>query len=87
MIPHLLELQPDFVGQSFVRSAADVQALRARLPGHLRIVAKIETRPAVEDIEAILEVADAIMVARGDLGVELPFEQVPIVQKCHARWC
>ena len=46
-----------------------------------RIVAKIETRPALDDIEAILESADAIMVARGDLGVELPFEQVPLAQK------
>jgi pyruvate kinase len=45
------------------------------------IVAKIETRPAVEDALAILDVADALMVARGDLGVELPFEDVPLVQK------
>ena len=80
-IGHLLELRPDFVGQSFVRSADDVQKLRSRLPPDVRIVAKIETRPAVEDIADILEVADAIMVARGDLGVELPFEQVPMVQK------
>jgi pyruvate kinase len=81
LIPHLLELEPDFVGQSFVRSADDIRELRARLPERMRIVAKIETRPAVERIAAILEVADAIMVARGDLGVELPFEQVPLVQK------
>jgi pyruvate kinase len=47
----------------------------------LPIVAKIETRPAVEDIEAILTQADAIMVARGDLGVELPIEEIPILQK------
>lgn len=81
LIPHLLELGPDFVGQSFVRSAADVELLRSRLPDDVRIVAKIETRPALEDIEAILASADAIMVARGDLGVELPFERVPLVQK------
>jgi pyruvate kinase len=81
LIPHLLELAPDFAGQSFVRSAADVRQLRSRLPGAIRIVAKIETRPALESIEEILEVADAIMVARGDLGVELPFEQVPLAQK------
>jgi pyruvate kinase len=80
-IPHLLELAPDFVGQSFVRCAADVRLLRSRIPDDIRIVAKIETRPAVEDIEAILEAADAVMVARGDLGVELPFEQVPLTQK------
>jgi pyruvate kinase len=81
VIPHLLEVAPDFVGQSFVRSAADVKLLRSRLPADMRIIAKIETRPAVDSIEDILEVADAIMVARGDLGVELPFERVPLTQK------
>jgi pyruvate kinase len=80
-IPHLLELQPDFAGQSFVRSATDVKTLRSQLPDDIQIVAKIETRPALEAIDEILEVADAIMVARGDLGVELPFEQVPLAQK------
>jgi pyruvate kinase len=81
VIPHLLEVKPDFAGQSFVRSAADVKLLRSRIPEAIRIVAKIETRPALENIEEILEAADAIMVARGDLGVELPFEQVPLAQK------
>jgi pyruvate kinase len=81
LVPHLLELEPDFVGQSFVRSATDVRQLRAWLPPDLRIVAKIETRPALDAIDGILAEADAIMVARGDLGVELPFEQVPLVQK------
>lgn len=81
LIPHLLELGPDFVGQSFVRSAADVELLRSWLPDDVHIVAKIETRPALDDIGAILAAADAIMVARGDLGVELPFERVPLVQK------
>jgi pyruvate kinase len=81
VIPHLLEIRPDFAGQSFVRSAADVKLLRSRIPDDIRIVAKIETRPALDDIEGILEVADGIMVARGDLGVELPFEQVPLAQK------
>jgi pyruvate kinase len=81
LLPHLLALEPDFVGQSFVCSAADVALLRSRLPAGIHIVAKIETRPALEGIEAILAVADAIMVARGDLGVELPFERVPLAQK------
>ena len=81
VIPHILEVMPDFAGQSFVRSAVDVRQLRSRIPETIRIVAKIETRPALENIEEILEAADGIMVARGDLGVELPFEQVPLVQK------
>jgi pyruvate kinase len=75
-------LAPDLVGQSFVRAAADVNGLRQALGSDgPRIVAKIETRPAVESIGAILEAADAIMVARGDLGVEIPYPEVPIVQK------
>lgn len=81
LIPRLMALEPDFVGQSFVRSAADVELLRSMLPPGMRIIAKIETRPALDDIKAILEAADGIMVARGDLGVELPFEQVPLAQK------
>jgi pyruvate kinase len=82
LLDELHGLEPDLVGQSFVRAGADVTALREALGGDgPRIVAKIETRPAVEAIDAILEVADAIMVARGDLGVEIPYEAVPIVQK------
>ena len=72
----------DLVAQSFVRSAADVTALRALMGERVvPIVAKIETRPAVRDIDSILAVADAIMVARGDLGVEVPLEEVPLIQK------
>jgi pyruvate kinase len=81
-IMRAVELEASYVGQSFVRSAADVAELRALLgrdgPG---IVAKIETRPAVEAFDSILEVADAVMIARGDLGVEMPYEQVPLIQK------
>jgi pyruvate kinase len=70
------------VAQSFVRRAADVAELRALLGSTgPPIVAKIETRPAVEDFDAICGVADAVMIARGDLGVELPYEEVPILQK------
>jgi pyruvate kinase len=82
LLDELRELEPELVGQSFVRAAADIDDLRAALgndPAH--IVAKIETRPAVEAIDAILGSAEAIMVARGDLGVEIPYEAVPIVQK------
>jgi pyruvate kinase len=80
--PRAVTLGADFVAQSFVRSAADVGELRDLLGRDgPPIVAKIETRPAVDDFDAICEAADAVMIARGDLGVELPFEEVPIVQK------
>ena len=71
----------DYVGLSFVQRPEDVADLRRRLPKGPLIVAKIEKDVALENIEAILSETDAVMVARGDLGVELPFEQVPIAQK------
>jgi pyruvate kinase len=77
-----LSVGADLVAQSFVRSASDVIGLRALMGERsIPIVAKIETRPAVDDIAAILGQTDAIMVARGDLGVELPMEEIPILQK------
>ena len=73
-----LELGADFVAQSFVRAPSDVRELRAAMGDqYVPIIAKIETRPAVTDIEGILVEADAVMIARGDLGVELPMEQIP----------
>ena len=82
MLRQVLELGVDLVAQSFVRDPSDIEELRDAM-GERRvpIVAKIETRPAVEDFERILDVADAAMVARGDLGVELPMEEIPLVQK------
>ncbi|MGH7482076.1 MAG: pyruvate kinase [Longimicrobiales bacterium] len=71
----------DYIGLSFVQRAEDVADLRRRIPEGPLIVAKIEKDTALADIEEILTAADAVMVARGDLGVELPFEQVPIAQK------
>jgi pyruvate kinase len=71
----------DYVGLSYVRRAEDIAALRALLPAHVRVVAKIEKDTALEDVDRIAEAADAVMVARGDLGVELPFELVPLAQK------
>jgi len=71
----------EFVGISFVRKAEDVESVRSLVPPDTALVAKIETTPAVDDLERILMAADGIMVARGDLGVELPFEKVPITQK------
>jgi pyruvate kinase len=77
-----LDLGVDFVAQSFVRGPEDVTALRSLMGDRaVPIVAKIETKPAVEAIEAILQVTDALMVARGDLGVELPMEEIPLLQK------
>lgn len=71
----------DYLAVSFVRRAADVEAVRALVPPGVRLVAKIENAMALPNLEGIIEAADAIMVARGDLGVELPFEQVPLAQK------
>ena len=77
-----LDAGVDLVAQSFVRSARDAIALREMMGGRTTpIVAKIETRPAVEDFDSIVEAVDAVMVARGDLGVELPLEEIPILQK------
>ena len=77
-----LELGVDLVAQSFVRGPEDVVELRSLMGDRaVPIVAKIETKPAVESIEQILDVTDALMVARGDLGVELPMEEIPLLQK------
>lgn len=80
----------DFVALSFVQRPEDVEQLRALLAaGHngAQIIAKIEKPQALQHIEAIVESADAVMVARGDLGVEMDFPAVPIAQKNIARLC
>ena len=84
--------QIDFVGLSFVRSADDIKLLRsviaeADVPHPPHIVAKIEKTEAVEDLDAILDVTDAVMVARGDLGVEADITQVPVLQKHIIHQC
>ena len=71
----------EFVGLSFVRRPEDVVSLKDRVKGRALVVAKIEQARALAVIEEILAETDAVMVARGDLGVELPFEQVPLAQK------
>ncbi|MCI5752602.1 MAG: pyruvate kinase [Oscillospiraceae bacterium] len=75
----------DFIAASFVRSAADVNYLRKFTHSlgwnNVRIIAKIENADGVANIDEILEAADGIMVARGDMGVEIPFEQIPAIQK------
>jgi len=75
------EQDVDFVAVSFVTNSDDIQAVREIIPKDVKIIAKIELKTAIENIEAILQVSDGVMVARGDLGVQLPIEQLPFVQK------
>lgn len=81
----------DFVAASFVRKPQDVIAIRKVLEnnggGNIQIISKIENREGVEKIDRILAVSDGIMVARGDLGVEIPAEEVPLVQKSIIKKC
>ncbi|ACA59568.1 pyruvate kinase [Candidatus Desulforudis audaxviator] len=79
-----LELGFDFVAASFVRRAEDILSVRAileKFESEAHIVAKIETWEAVENLDDIIKVTDAVMVARGDLGLEIAAEEVPLVQK------
>ncbi|NMA79667.1 MAG: pyruvate kinase [Clostridiales bacterium] len=80
-----IEMGFDFIAASFVRSADDLILIRQVLDEqqchHIRIVAKIENAEGVDNIDDILRVADGIMIARGDLGVEIPFERIPVIQK------
>ncbi len=71
----------DAIALSFVRKAEDIEGLRALIPRSMLVVAKIEKDIALQNIEEIMRATDAVMVARGDLGVELPYEEVPIAQK------
>jgi pyruvate kinase len=81
----------DYVALSFVRSANDIRRLRSLIQEHINVmvpvVAKIEMKEAVDSIDEIIEAADAIMVARGDLGVEMMPEDVPILQKMIVKKC
>jgi pyruvate kinase len=80
-----VENEFDFIAASFVRKAQDVMEIKKLLEKHdgsgIKVIAKIENRQGVDNIDEILKVSDGIMVARGDLGVEIPVEEVPIVQK------
>lgn len=85
-----VEKRVDYIALSFVRHTSDVLKLRRRLDrlnGTQGIISKIEKPEAVDEIDSIIEVSDAIMVARGDLGVEVPIEEVPILQKAIIRKC
>ena len=79
-----IEQDYDYIALSFVRTARDVEAVRAILDfnnSKMKIISKIESTQGVENLDAILEASDGLMVARGDMGVELPPEQVPYIQK------
>ena len=71
----------DYLALSFVRRAEDIRALKALVPRDMLVIAKIEKDSALRRLEEILVASDGVMVARGDLGVELPFEEVPLAQK------
>ena len=71
----------EYLALSFVRKADDITQLRALIPKEMLVVAKIEKDSALDNIESIVKATDVVMVARGDLGVELPFEEVPFAQK------
>ncbi|MCC6253137.1 MAG: pyruvate kinase [Bacteroidia bacterium] len=80
----------EWVGLSFVRSVTDVIDLKERIKAakkNTRVIAKIEKPEAIKEIDNIIDMADGIMVARGDLGVELPMEQVPLIQKMIVEKC
>ena len=80
----------DFIAASFARKAEDILAVRRIVEeagANVQIIAKIENREGLENLDAILEVADGLMVARGDLGVEIPVEEVPVWQKTMIRKC
>jgi pyruvate kinase len=83
-IAFAIEQDLDFIALSFVRSAQDVREVRGIVDeagGHQKLIAKIENQEGVEHFDEILEVADGIMVARGDLGVEVAFEELPVLQR------
>ncbi|KQP12668.1 pyruvate kinase [Pseudorhodoferax sp. Leaf267] len=82
-----LSLGVDWVALSFVQRAEDIAEVRAIAQGRAAIVAKLEKPAAIDALESILAVTDAVMVARGDLGVEMPAEQVPAIQKRIVRAC
>lgn len=85
-----LENDVEWIGLSFVRSVTDVVDLKKMIKSrhkHARVIAKIEKPEALKEIDNIIDLADGIMVARGDLGVELPMEQVPMIQKMLVEKC
>lgn len=85
-----LDQNVDWIGLSFVRSARDIIELKHIISNRkckAKVIAKIEKPEAIEDIDAIIQESDGLMVARGDLGVEIPYQNVPIIQKMLIKKC
>jgi pyruvate kinase len=82
-----LELGADWIALSFVQRAEDILEARALIGGRALVMAKLEKPAAIDNLDAIVALADGIMVARGDLGVELPPAQVPVIQRRIVRAC
>jgi pyruvate kinase len=85
-----LEVGVDYLALSFVRESRDIQQLRAIIenaPQQPLVIAKIEDQEAIENIQSITAAADGIMVARGDLGIEVPYEELPIIQRRIVKGC
>jgi len=86
-----IENEIDFIAASFIRKASDVIEIRKILEAHkannIQIISKIENQEGVDNIDEIIQVSDGIMVARGDLGVEIPTEEIPLVQKTIIKKC
>lgn len=89
-LKYALEWDLDWIGLSFVRNAGDIEELKAIIAQSgksAKVIAKIEKPEAIDNIDAIIAATDGAMVARGDLGVEMPLEEVPLLQKMIARKC
>jgi pyruvate kinase len=84
-VERVVNLGIDYIAISFVRRPEDIEEFRRLVPKRVKLVAKIEKDTALQNLSGILKATDAIMVARGDLGVELPFEEVPLAQKTLIR--
>jgi pyruvate kinase len=84
----ILTKDPDWIAISFVQTEEDVHNLRKLMgKSKAKVMCKIETAVAIDNIDSIIQVSDGIMVARGDLGVEMPIEQLPIIQKQIIKRC
>jgi pyruvate kinase len=77
----------DFLAQSFVRNKNDVLSIRKLIRGKTKIIAKIENREGIKNIDEIIEVSDGIMIARGDMGISVPIYEIPLIQKDIIKKC